>query len=113
MARMARPVRGAGNWPDNADRYKPSQLGPTGHAVRNNVRLLRLQRGWSINELADRLDERGWPVCYRVLRRIEAGNRRVDVDELHLLAVIFGVDTADMLRPMSLPAAIATRRRSA
>jgi transcriptional regulator with XRE-family HTH domain len=113
MTGMARPVKGAGNWPDDADRTKPYQLGPVGNAVRNNVRLLRLQRGWSINDLADRLDERGWPAHYRVFRRIEAGNRRVDVDELHLLAVVFGVDAADMLRPMSLPAAIAARRRSA
>ena len=89
---------------DRADRYTPERLGPTGNAVKNNIRFLRLQRKMSVEEMAGRLDYLGWPAHPVVLYRIERGNRRVDVDELALFAKVFRVDAGDMLQPMKLPA---------
>jgi transcriptional regulator with XRE-family HTH domain len=83
----------------------PTDLDATGNAVRANLRMLRMHRGWTIAELAVRLDERGWPASETVLSRIETGRRHVRVDELALFAKLYHVELADLLEPMSLPAA--------
>jgi ribosome-binding protein aMBF1 (putative translation factor) len=85
-------------------RCTPTALDATGHAVRNNIRMLRMHRGWSREQLALRLDERGWPVSEMVLRRIEGGRRHINVDELAIFAKVFRVEAAVMLQPISLPA---------
>jgi ribosome-binding protein aMBF1 (putative translation factor) len=98
-------------------RCKPEDLDETGQAVKNNIQMLRTQQGWTREGLAGRLDERGWPISERVIKRIELGYRHVNVDELAIFARIFRVDAVGMLQPMRLPsgsrslAAMAGNRR--
>lgn len=73
--------------------------GPTSDAVRANVRRLRDQMELSYAELSRRLEARGHPLAVLALRRIEDGERRVTVDDLSALAVVFGVTPNALLRP--------------
>lgn len=76
---------------------KKNPLGPTGEIVRRNV--ARLRGGMQYKELAERLVEIGRPIPALGLRRIEAGERRVDADDLVALAVAFGVSPLTLLLP--------------
>jgi len=89
----------------------PGDLDELGNAVKNNIRMLRMHRGLTVAALAGLLDERGWPLSVRVLARVERGTRHIRMDELAVFAKVFRVDPADMLRPMSLPAASRPRRQ--
>ncbi|MBN6192071.1 helix-turn-helix transcriptional regulator [Aneurinibacillus sp. BA2021] len=72
-------------------------LGPTGSVVAENVK--RKRGSMQYKELAERLAEVGRPIPALGLRRIEAGERRVDVDDLMALAVVFGVSPLTLLLP--------------
>ncbi|WP_018762412.1 helix-turn-helix domain-containing protein [Arthrobacter sp. 135MFCol5.1] len=76
---------------------KKNPLGPTGEIVRKNV--IRLRGGMQYKELAERLVQIGRPIPALGLRRIEAGERRVDADDLVALAVAFGVSPLSLLLP--------------
>lgn len=76
---------------------KKNPLGPTGETVRRNV--IRLRGGMQYKDLAERLVQIGRPIPALGLRRIEAGERRVDVDDLVALAVVFGVSPLSLLLP--------------
>lgn len=76
---------------------KKNPLGPTGETVRRNV--IRLRGGMQYKELAERLVQIGRPIPALGLRRIEAGERRVDADDLVALAVAFGVSPLTLLLP--------------
>jgi transcriptional regulator with XRE-family HTH domain len=76
---------------------KKNPLGPTGETVRENV--IRLRGGMQYKELAERLVAIGRPIPALGLRRIEAGERRVDADDLVALAVAFGVSPLTLLLP--------------
>lgn len=78
-----------------ADKKNP--LGPTGEHVRSNV--ARLRGRMQYKELSERLAELGRPIPPLGLRRIEAGERRVDADDLMALAVAFGVPPNSLLLP--------------
>lgn len=78
-----------------ADKKNP--LGPTGEIVRLNV--ARLRGGMQYKVLSEKLDAVGRPIPPLGLRRIEAGERRVDVDDLVALAVVFGVSPLTLLLP--------------
>jgi hypothetical protein len=54
-------------------------------------------------ELSERLSAAGRPIPVLGLRRIERGERRVDVDDLVALAVVFGVSPERLLRPFDCP----------
>lgn len=72
-------------------------LGPTGETVRENV--IRLRAGTQYKELSEKLTELGRPIPPLGLRRIEAGERRVDADDLMALAVALGVTPNALLLP--------------
>ncbi|WP_432021095.1 helix-turn-helix domain-containing protein [Streptomyces sp. 1222.5] len=74
--------------------------GSTGRIVRTNIRTLREQRRMTYVELAAQLDEAGQRVPVLGLRRLEAGERRVDVDELVAFAAVFGITAAQLLEPL-------------
>ncbi|MFH8737968.1 helix-turn-helix domain-containing protein [Streptomyces sp. NPDC017964] len=74
-------------------------LGPAGRNVRNNVRRLREDRRWSYGEVADRTARAGHPIPVLELSGIDAGTRRVDVDELVALARVFGLSPEQLLEP--------------
>src|SRR5437660_426462 len=70
--------------------------------VADNVRRWRKNRGMDQQALADRMAElmgEGKKVDRTTVVRIEAGNRRVDVDDLALLAVALNVPLPVLLLP--------------
>lgn len=77
------------------------QLGPTGEAVRANIRSLRDRERISGAELSARLKKIGRPIPPLGIQRIEAGSRRVDTDDLVALAVALGVSPIRLLMPES------------
>lgn len=80
---------------------RPSDIGPVGLHVGQAVARLRADRGWDQRELAARLDAEGRPVSQPILSRIEAGARRVDVDDLVVLAAALRVAVAALLPPVA------------
>lgn len=78
---------------------KSTRLGPTGEAVRANVRRLRDAQGMSAAQLSAQLGQLGRPIPLIGIQRIESGERRPDTDELVALAVALGVSPASLLMP--------------
>lgn len=78
---------------------KRNPLGLTGETVRANVERLRTKQNLGYAQLSRKLDEVGRPIPDLGLRRIESGDRRVDVDDLVALAIAFGVSPAALLMP--------------
>lgn len=82
-----------------------ADLGPTGDAVRRQIEKLRLSQNLTYAELSRRLSEFGRPLNTLALRRIEAGARRVDVDDLVALALALQVNPNALLMETDLAAA--------
>jgi transcriptional regulator with XRE-family HTH domain len=82
-----------------ADKKNP--LGPTGEHVRANV--ARLRGRTQYKELSEKLTRLGRPIPPLGLRRIEAGERRVDADDLMALAVALDVPPNSLLLPHTDP----------
>jgi transcriptional regulator with XRE-family HTH domain len=79
---------------------RPNEIGPTGRQVAANIRRLRALRGYTVRELARRLtDDHGRPITAGGVTRIEAGQRRVDADDLMALAVALSVNPTALLLP--------------
>lgn len=87
---------------------KKIELGPTGEIVRDNIRRLRRARGLGFAELSRELEHHGRPIPPLGLRRIEEGERRVDVDDLTALAVVLWTSPATLLSPSMFGAFTAT-----
>lgn len=81
---------------------KKNELGPTGITVGENVKRFRLAHAWEVPELSSRLTTAGRPIPPLGIRRIEAGERRVDVDDLVALARVLWVDVPTLLLPQTL-----------
>lgn len=80
-------------------------LGATGETVLANIRRIRADvLGIAVTELSRRLGELGRPIPPLGIRRIESGDRRVDVDDLMSLAVALGVSPITLLMPESASA---------
>ncbi|MGW0006050.1 helix-turn-helix domain-containing protein [Nocardia grenadensis] len=80
---------------------KKNPLGATGETVAANVERLRQQRNLSYAELSRRLEAAGRPIPTLGLRKIESKERRVDVDDLVVLATVFEVAPLALLMPQS------------
>ena len=78
---------------------KKIKLGNTGEAVRENVKRRREAENLSYAELSRRLEEIGNPIPPLGLRRIESGERKVDVDDLAALASILRTTPPYLLMP--------------
>lgn len=76
-----------------------SELGLTALVVAANVRRHRERMGLGFAQLSRELSSAGRDIPPLGLGRIEAGERRVDVDELTALAATFGVCPATLLMP--------------
>lgn len=74
-------------------------LGPSGEALMHNVKRLREGQKLTYVELSERLTGLGRPIPVLGLRRIERGERRVDVDDLMALAHVLGVVPTKLLVP--------------
>lgn len=77
------------------------ELGATGAAVAQNVKRFREQRGGGYTKLSHWLTLRGRPISPLAVRRIEEGERRVDVDDLVAIAAGLGVSPLALLMPES------------
>jgi transcriptional regulator with XRE-family HTH domain len=83
------------------------ELGETGHTVKAQIRRLREQRGLSLQALSEQLETVGRPILASGLSKIEAGTRRVDVDDLVALAEALGATPDDLLTaPDAAPKAV-------
>ena len=60
-------------------------------ALGQNIRALRMKRGFSQEQLAARLQVRGCDVTRSALAKIEVGQRHIYPDELRALRDILGV----------------------
>lgn len=67
-----------------------------------NIRRIREGQRLTYVELSERLASVGRPIPVLGLRRIERGERRVDVDDLLALAYALGVPPVDLLIPSDL-----------
>lgn len=75
-------------------------LGATGETVRRNIRWIREARGTSGAELSEALKRLKREIPVLGIQRIEAGTRRVDVDDLAAIAVALDVSPASLLMPL-------------
>ncbi|MFD8556809.1 helix-turn-helix domain-containing protein [Streptosporangium canum] len=86
-----------------------------GEVLRHNIRRIREGQRLTYVELAERLKDAGRPIPVLGLRRVERGERRVDVDDLLALAYVLGVAVVDLLvpgdEPDSMPYDVAPARR--
>ena len=76
-----------------------SPLGPAGNNLRRNIRRLREKRRWSYREVEERLAQAGRAIPVLELSAIDAGERRVDVDDLVALAAVFDLSVEELLQP--------------
>lgn len=90
-----------------APKKRTIELGPTGETV--SRRLAELRGGMQYKQLAERLEAIGRPIPPLGLRRIEQGERRVDVDDLMALAVALGVSPLTLLLPEDASYALSSR----
>lgn len=73
------------------------ELGDVGEHVAEAVGALRRQRGWDQPTLARRVTEAGRTMTASVVGKVEAGTRRVDVDDLVAFAVALEVEPGQLL----------------
>lgn len=79
---------------------KVNEVGSTGLTVASNIARIRNARGLSTYKLSQRLAELDRPIPPSAITRIEAGTRKVDVDDLMAFAVALRVSpTALLLEP--------------
>lgn len=73
--------------------------GPVGETVRANIHRLRETKHLSLRDLSRLMGDAGHPILASGLGRIELGTRRVDVDDLVVLAKVLGVRPDELLAP--------------
>ena len=76
---------------------RPIQIGEAGGHVAAAITRHRQRLGWDQAGLADRVTAVGRPMSASVLGKVEAGARRVDVDDLVALAAALDVPPASLL----------------
>jgi hypothetical protein len=74
-------------------------LGPAGNNVRRNIRRLREERLWGYRDVEERLARVGRAIPTVEQGWIDAGERRVDVDDLAAFAAVFGITPGELLEP--------------
>jgi transcriptional regulator with XRE-family HTH domain len=79
---------------------KQTELGPIGVNVTHTVRRFREERRLGYAELSRKLAKMGREIPPLGLRRIESGERRVDVDDLVALALALEVSPLALLLPI-------------
>jgi transcriptional regulator with XRE-family HTH domain len=78
---------------------KSLDIGDAGLHLGRAVAQLREGRGWDQQGLIQRLAQAGRPMSQSILSRIEAGARRVDIDDLVALAAALNVSVVALLPP--------------
>jgi transcriptional regulator with XRE-family HTH domain len=59
--------------------------------IAQKVRQLRAERGWSQEDLAERMTRHGWPMHQTTIAKLEAGKRPLRAGEAYALALVFGL----------------------
>jgi transcriptional regulator with XRE-family HTH domain len=75
--------------------------GPISGYAAENARRLRAERGWKLAQLSEAMRRVGRPMLSSGLSRLETGQRRMDVDDLVALALVYGVSPITFLLPWS------------
>ncbi|WP_185909556.1 helix-turn-helix domain-containing protein [Streptomyces sp. WAC01280] len=78
---------------------RAAEIGPAGRHVGQAVARLREARSWDQAALVAQLAAEGLALSQPILSRVEAGTRRVDVDELLALAAVLGASPLALLPP--------------
>ncbi|MEU3287807.1 helix-turn-helix domain-containing protein [Streptomyces longwoodensis] len=78
---------------------KKNPLGPSGERLRLNIARVREARGMSKKDLSEKVAALGRPIPPLGISRLEAGTRRVDVDDLIALALALRVSVNALLLP--------------
>lgn len=81
----------------NTERQRGNPPGPTAETVAANIKELRGSK--PLRTLEGELLETGHPISASALQKIEAGSRRVDVDDLTACAVVLNVNPNRLLFP--------------
>lgn len=74
-------------------------VGPTGMTVARNVARLRNARGLTTVQLAKLLEDAGRPITASSITKLELGQRKVDVDDLIVIALALRVSPTALLLP--------------
>jgi transcriptional regulator with XRE-family HTH domain len=77
------------------------ELGEVGWAVAHNVKALREARKLTQTGVSDRMGAIGRPLQPTGVLKVEQGARRVDVDDLVALALVFDVPPDELLGPLA------------
>lgn len=85
---------------------KKVPLGPLGETLMVNMKRFREAQRLSYVEISTQLDALGRPIPVIGLRRIEMGERRVDIDEVAALARVLGVPPLMLLLPVGQAATV-------
>lgn len=78
---------------------KRIEIDETGRTVATNITVRRARARLSVAELAERVRAHGRALTRQALSEIEAGRRRVDVDDLIALAMALNTSPATLLMP--------------
>lgn len=78
--------------------HMPTSMSPQ-TVLAQRLRRLRERRGWSQEQLASRLADRGLVWQRTTVAKVEAGSRQVTVDELVAVAFVIGVSPAALVVP--------------
>ncbi|MER6198013.1 helix-turn-helix transcriptional regulator [Streptomyces sp. NPDC001586] len=81
---------------------RPLELGDVGVRLAAEVAAHRQRHGWDQAELAARVSDAGRPMSPSVLGKVEAGARRVDVDDLAALARALEVEPSELLGDLKI-----------
>jgi transcriptional regulator with XRE-family HTH domain len=80
-------------------------MGPTargvGETFAKRVREVRERRGWTQQQLADRLRELGVPIDRTKVNRVETGARAVSIDDALAIAAALGVSPSVLFFPLA------------
>lgn len=78
---------------------RANTIGPVGNQLRANLVRIRQSRSLSTTALALEMTAHGRPMHATGVTKIEKGDRRVDVDDLAVLAKALHVSVAQLLEP--------------
>lgn len=78
--------------------HNQSRPGPVGFRLAQQIARLRVARGWSQAELSELTSKYGRPLKTQTVGCIERGTRKIDVDDLHVLACAFNTTASALLR---------------
>lgn len=91
---------------ENSEQLRPAQI------AARRIKEARKSRGWTQEQLSERLGEVGYPKTREVLTKLESGSYRgVSIDDMFGLAAALGVFPVHLLTPLEDEATVAVTNR--